>query len=62
MWRLIDFGAIEKLEEHLEGVSLTKEALTEAIASGFEKTGLMVFGATQEDFVEAILKAKIETG
>ena len=55
-------GAVEKLEESLVGAELNKEALAERIKESFEKIGLMVFGAAQEDFVEAILKAKYETG
>ena len=55
-------GAVEKLEELLVGAELNKEALTKRIKESFEKIGLMVFGASQEDFVEAILKAKYETG
>jgi DUF1009 family protein len=55
-------GAVEKLEESLVGVELNKEALARRIKESFEKIGLKVFGASQEDFVEAILKAKYETG
>jgi lipoate-protein ligase A len=55
-------GAVDKLEESLVGAELTKEALTERIGKAYESIGLMVFGASQEDFVEAILKAKYETG
>ena len=55
-------GAVEKFEESLVGAELNKEALTERIKESFEKIGLKVFGAAQEDFVEAILKAKYETG
>lgn len=55
-------GAVEKLEESLKGVELTKDSLGERIKESFENIGLMVFGAAQEDFVEAILKAKYETG
>ena len=55
-------GAVEKLEETLVGTELTKEDLSKRIAEAYESIGLMVFGASQEDFVEAILKAKYETG
>ena len=55
-------GAVEKLEETLVGTELTKEALAKRIADAYESIGLMVFGASQEDFAEAILKAKYETG
>jgi lipoate-protein ligase A len=55
-------GAIEKLEEQLKGAKLEKSALTVRIKEAYESIGLMVFGAQQEDFVEAILKAKHETG
>lgn len=55
-------GAIEKLEESLIGAELTKDALLARIKEAFESIGLMVYGATQEDFAEAILKARYETG
>lgn len=55
-------GAVEKLEESLIGAELTKEALSARVKDAYESIGLMVFGASQEDFVEAILKAKYETG
>jgi lipoate-protein ligase A len=55
-------GAIEKLEESLVGAELTKDALLARIKEAFESIGLMVYGATQEDFAEAILKARYETG
>ena len=55
-------GAVDKLEEALVGAKLTKESLSERIKEAYEKIGLMVFGATQDDFVEAILKTKFETG
>lgn len=55
-------GAIEKLEEHLKGSKLEKEALALRVKEAYESIGLMVFGAQQEDFVEAILKARHETG
>lgn len=55
-------GAIDKLEESLVGAELTKEALSERIKEAYESIGLMVFGASQEDFVEAILKARYEAG
>ena len=55
-------GAVEKLEESLVGVELTKDALSVRIKEVYETIGLMVFGASQDDFVKAILKAKYETG
>ena len=55
-------GAVEKLEESLVGAELNKKFLAKRIKESFENIGLMVFGAAQEDFVEAILKAKYETG
>ncbi|MFC1802647.1 lipoate--protein ligase [Thermoproteota archaeon] len=54
-------GAIEKLEESLIGVKLEREALIKNVKEAFESIGLMVFGASQDDFVKAILKAKYET-
>ncbi|MBE0634255.1 hypothetical protein IH574_06750, partial [Candidatus Bathyarchaeota archaeon] len=55
-------GAIEKLEIALKGAPLEKEALSARIKEAFGSIGLMVMGATQNDFVEAILKAKYEAG
>jgi lipoate-protein ligase A len=55
-------GAVHQLEESLLGVELTKEALSVRIRETFEKIGLIVFGASQEDFVKAILKAQFKTG
>jgi lipoate-protein ligase A len=55
-------GAIEKLEEFLKGAKLEIDALTVRVKEAYESIGLMVFGAQQEDFVVAILKAKHETG
>jgi lipoate-protein ligase A len=51
-------GAIEMLEEQLKGTNLEKKALTTKVKEAFSAIGLIVFGAQQEDFVEAILKAK----
>jgi lipoate-protein ligase A len=51
-------GVIEKLEVSLVGTELNKEALTLKVKDSFESIGMMVFGANQEDFVEAILKAR----
>ncbi len=55
-------GAMEKVEESLVGTDLTEVALSNRIRETFKATGLKVFGASQEDFVEAILKAKYDTG
>ncbi len=55
-------GAIEKLENSLKGARLEKEALVARLNEAFQSIGLMVFGASPEDFAEAILKAKHETG
>lgn len=55
-------GAIEKLEAALKGAKLEKQALSERMKEAFESIGLIVMGAQQKDFVEAILKAKHETG
>jgi len=54
-------GAVSGLEEALVGVALEKGALTEAVAGAYERLGLMVFGAEQEDFVTALLKARVES-
>jgi lipoate-protein ligase A len=51
-------GAVEGLEEALVGVALDREALAEAVAGAYERLGLMVFGAGQEDFVEVLMKAQ----
>lgn len=55
------FGAIEKLEKSLKGVKLEKQSISERIKYSFESIGLIVFGAQQEDFTNAILKAKYDT-
>ena len=55
-------GVVEKLEESLVGTELNKDALTVAVKESFESIGMMVFGANQEDFVEAILKARYKVG
>ncbi len=54
-------GAVEQLEQYLIGTPLNVEALTKKIKEGFMVTNLMVIGATQEDFVKAIMKTKLET-
>jgi len=41
---------------------LTKDALSARIKEAYESIGLVVYGATQDDFAEAILKARYETG
>ena len=55
-------GAISKLEESLKGIKLEEETLTDKLKEVFEVVGLVVMGAQQKDFVEAILKAKYEAG
>jgi lipoate-protein ligase A len=55
-------GAIEKLEIALKGAPLEKEVLSARMKEAFGSIGLMVMGATQDDFVEAILKAKYVAG
>jgi lipoate-protein ligase A len=55
-------GALEKLEESLIGVKLEREELAKKVKESFESIGLMVFGASQDDFVKAILKAKYAAG
>jgi len=54
-------GAISTLEEELIGTSLEEETLKENIREAFTRTGLKTFGATPQDFAEAILKAKGKT-
>jgi lipoate-protein ligase A len=54
-------GAVSGLEEALVGVALEGAALSEAVAGAYERLGLMVFGAEQGDFVEALLKARAES-
>ena len=53
-------GVIRKLEDKLIGVELKKEKLESAVAESFKSLGLMTFGASEADFVTAILKAKTE--
>jgi len=55
-------GAVEELERHLAGARLTEEDLAQRVKEAFESTGMMVFGASQEDFVKTILKARLESG
>jgi len=55
-------GAVEELERHLAGARLTEEDLAQRVKEAFESTGMMVFGASQEDFVKTILKARFESG
>lgn len=55
-------GAVEELERHLAGVRLTEEDLAQRVKEAFERTGMIVFGASQEDFVKTILKARFESG
>ncbi len=51
-------GGISGLEERLVGTPLDEDALNEAVAGAFQELGLTVFGASQEDFVETVMKAK----
>jgi lipoate-protein ligase A len=55
-------GAVEELERRLAGARLTEEDLAQRVKEAFEATGMMVFGASQEDFVKTILKARFESG
>jgi hypothetical protein len=54
-------GAVEGLEAALAGVALERDALAEAVAGAYERLGLMVFGAEQGDFVEALMKVRVES-
>jgi hypothetical protein len=51
-------GGISGLEERLVGTPLDEDALAEAVAGAFQELGLTVFGASQKDFVETVMKAK----
>jgi lipoate-protein ligase A len=51
-------GAIEKLEKDIIGTRLEMDALKKQIEDSFKTIGLVTMGATQQDFVEAIIKAK----
>jgi len=55
-------GAVKKLESSLKGTRLVREELAAKMREAFDAIGLRVMGATQEDFVKAILKARHETG
>jgi lipoate-protein ligase A len=55
-------GAVEKIEYLLEGTPLIRNEISKKIEKGFMDTGLMVYGASQKDFVDAIMKAKVSTG
>jgi lipoate-protein ligase A len=55
-------GGISGLEERLVGIPLDEDALTEAVAGAFQELGLTVFGASQGDFVETVMKAKASEG
>jgi lipoate-protein ligase A len=54
-------GAIKKLEKSLIGTKLKRNELTNKIEELYDALGLLVFGASQDDFVEAILKTKYKT-
>ena len=51
-------GAVSKLEGALVGVELEEATLLSAVSKVFTVNGIRVLGATSEDFVAAILKAK----
>jgi lipoate-protein ligase A len=53
-------GVIRKLEDQLTGVELKKDKLESAVSDAFKSLGLMTFGASEADFVTAILKARTE--
>ncbi len=55
-------GGITGLEERLLGTPLDEGALKEAVASAFKELGLAVFGASQEDFVKTVMKARPAEG
>jgi lipoate-protein ligase A len=55
-------GAVNKIESLLEGTPLIRNEISKKIEKGFKETGLVVYGASQEDFVDAILKADVSTG
>lgn len=54
-------GAIEKLEKAIVGTRLDESALKNQIDATFKEIGIMTMGASLEDFVEAIMKAKPKT-
>lgn len=53
-------GAITGLEEALVGTPLDEESIKERVGRAFEALGLVIFGASHEDIVTAIMKARIE--
>jgi lipoate-protein ligase A len=52
-------GAVSGLEEALLGAPLDEETLKERVGEAFKSMGLVIFGATQKDIVDTILKAKV---
>jgi lipoate-protein ligase A len=55
-------GALEQLEKHLKGTHLREDALLARINEAYKVIGLTVFGAGPEDFMKAIMKARVEAG
>ncbi|MFH0849703.1 MAG: lipoate--protein ligase [Candidatus Bathyarchaeota archaeon] len=55
-------GAVEQLEKLLRGTPLNEDALLRRINEAYKMIGLTVYGAGPEDFVKAIMKARVETG
>ena len=55
MWRLLDLGAVDCCT-----MTNLYVAVGRAVAGAYERLGLMVFGAEQGDFVETLLKARVE--
>ena len=53
-------GVIRKLEDKLIGVELQKEILESTVSDAYKSLGLMTYGASEADFVTAIMKAKTE--
>jgi hypothetical protein len=52
------YGAISGLEKALIGIPLEEEALRSAIKKTFDNLGIVVYGASPEDFLTTILKTK----
>jgi lipoate-protein ligase A len=51
-------GVIEELEKFMIDTKLEKDELANKMKKAFTSIGLLVYGASQNDFVDAILKAK----
>ncbi len=54
-------GVVRSLERSLAGTTLEVDELRKAVGDAFENLGLVTFGVSQDDFVEAILKARVES-